>query len=501
MNDESPLVVNEEEIKKSVQSSLPLTITTYTLPHDMEIYIAQVLAAFLKYAGHEGLKDYIEYCVQELAVNAKKANTKRVYFLEKRLDLNDPEQYKLGMAGFKKDTLNNLAHYLQLQKDSGYYIKIIFIYKKESIVIEIRNNVAITKTELLRIYDKLARSRQYNNLGEAFAQVLDDSEGAGLGLVVLVLMLKKMGLDEECFEIQNADTETVARLTIPLEQTKVSNISDITKAIVDSVNDLPKFPENIISVQRLASDPRSEMKDIAKAISVDPSMTADILKLVNSPLYMTSNKVDSIADAVTILGITGIKNLFYSYGTQKILGDDTDEKKALWSHCYKSAFYAYNLVRNFGKDKAILDDSYLCAILHDMGKIVFSRSVPELAQKLKTFCSDKKIPQVTLEDVSAGMNHAEIGALVAEKWNFPALIVAAIRYHHDPIAAPKQFRSIVDAVYLANMFCEIERKNASFEQLEPSILGAYGFSAKRQVEMIIKRLADGFIAETRKKAK
>jgi HD-like signal output (HDOD) protein len=501
MNDESALVVDEEKIKKSVQSGLPLTITTYTLPHDMEIYITQVLAVFLKHAGHEGLKDYIEYCVQELAVNAKKANTKRVYFLEKKLDLNDPDQYKEGMAGFKKDTLNNLVHFLQLQKDSGYYIKVIFIYKKESIVIEIRNNVVVTKTELMRIYDKLARSRQYNNLGDAFAQVLDDSEGAGLGLVVLVLMLKKMGLDEDCFEILGTEAETIARLTIPLDQTKVSNVSDITKAIVDSVSELPKFPENIISVQRLASDPRSEMKDIAKSISTDPSMTADIIKLVNSPLYMTSNKVDNIADAVTILGISGIKNLLYSYGTQKILGEDTEDKKALWTHSYKTAFYAYNLVRNFGKDKSILDDSYICAILHDMGKIVFSKSVPELAAKLKTFCSDKKIPQVTLEDVSAGMNHAEIGGLVAEKWNFPSHIVAAIRFHHDPLAAPKQFNSIVNAVYLANMFCEIERGNASFEQLDPSILGTFGLSVKKQVETIIKRLSDGFIAETRKKAK
>jgi putative nucleotidyltransferase with HDIG domain len=501
MNDESPLVVDEDKIKKSVQSGLPLTITTYTLPHDMEIYIAQVLSAFLKYSGHEGLKDYIEYCVQELAVNAKKANTKRVYFLEKKLDLNNSEQYKEGMTNFKKDTLNNLAHYLKLQKDNGYYIKVVFIYKKESVVIEVRNNVAIAKQELMRIYDKIARSRQYNNLGDAFAQVLDDSEGAGLGLVVLVLMLKKMGLDEECFEILSSGTETVARLTIPFEQTKVSHISDITKAIVENVNGLPKFPENIISVQRLASDPKSEMKDIAKAISTDPSMTADIIKLVNSPLYMTSNKVDNIADAVTILGIKGIKNLFYSYGTQKLLGDDTEEKKTLWVHCYKAAFYAYNLVRNFGKDKSVLDDSYTCAILHDMGKIVFSKSVPDLATKMKGFCGEKKIPQVTLEDVSAGMNHAEIGALVAEKWNFPALIVTAIRFHHDPLAAPKQDRAIVDAVYLANMFCEIERGNAAFEQLEPSILTSFGFSAKKQVELVIQRLADGFLAETRKKSR
>jgi len=141
--------------------------------------------------GQEKLKDYAAYCVRELAVNAKKANTKRVYFMERGLDINIPDDYKIGMENFKADTLENIAHYLQLQKEKGLYIKLIFQVKGNVIYIEVRNNVAVTKTELIRIHDKLARSRQYNSLEEALTQVLDDSEGAGLGLVILVLMLKK----------------------------------------------------------------------------------------------------------------------------------------------------------------------------------------------------------------------------------------------------------------------------------------------------------------------
>ncbi len=490
------LVVDEGKIKKAVQSGIPLTITTYTLPHEIEMYIEQVLESFLRNAGQETLKDYIVYCVQELAVNAKKANTKRVYFIERGLDLNNPEDYKLGMDNFKEDTLNNIGHYLMLQKEKGLYIKLIFQIKKNIIHIEVRNNVAVTKTELIRIHDKLARSRQYNNLEDALAQVLDDTEGAGLGLVILVLMLKKIGLDEDCFDIVGTDMETIARIIIPLDQTNVENLSILANAIVENVHSLPQFPENILMVQKLINDPKSEMTDIARQISMDPALTADLLKIVNSAQYMLAKKVDSISEAVKMVGIRGIKNLLYSYGAEKVLGGDTADKKALWDHSYRTAFYAFNLIKNFRKDPSILDDAYVGGILHDMGKIVFANVHPDLLSKIKQFSLDKNLPASLFEDLSAGMNHAEIGALIAEKWNFPENLVTAIRYHHDPESAPAELRDLVDTVYLANMFCEYEAGNVAFDQFDESALKNYGITSKKQIDTLLARFSTGFKKES-----
>jgi putative nucleotidyltransferase with HDIG domain len=492
------LVVDESKVKKAVQSGIPLTITTFTLPHEIEVYIEQVITVFLKLVGQENLKDYIIYCVQELAVNAKKANTKRVYFTERGLDLSNPEDYREGMANFKENTLNNIAHYLQLQKEKGLYIKLILQIKKSIIHIEIRNNVAVTKTELIRIHDKLARSRQYNSLEDAFSQVLDDSEGAGLGLVILVLMLKKMGLDEDCFDILGTEKETIARIVIPLEQTKLENLSILSDTIVNSVNSLPQFPENILLVQKLIGDPKSDMASIARQISMDPALTADLLKIVNSAQYMLAKKVDSIAEAVKMVGIRGIKNLLYSYGTQKILGDETADKKQLWEHSYKTAFYAYNLIKNFKRDHNLLDDVYVGGILHDMGKIIFSNVHPDLLAKIREFCAEKGLPSSTFEDLSAGMNHAEIGAQIAEKWNFPEGLIMAIRYHHDPLSAPPDTKDLVETVYLANMFCEYEAGNITFDQFEPSILESFGIASKKQIDSLLERFSLGFKKESQK---
>ncbi|MDR2499518.1 MAG: HDOD domain-containing protein [Treponema sp.] len=489
------LVVDEEKIKKAVQSEIPLTITTFTLPHEIELYIAQVVEVFLKLADQEKLKPYIVYCVQELMVNAKKANTKRVYFAERGLDLEKPDDYELGMARFKEDTLGNIAHYLRRQKELGLYIKLILQSKKNTIYIEVRNNAAITKRELIRIHDKIARSRQYENLEEAMFQVLDDSEGAGLGLVIMILMLNKMGLNEDCFDILGTGKETIARLAVPLQKARAENLSILSQTIVHNVNSLPPFPENIIQAQRMMDDPKVEMAHIARQISKDPALTADLLKAVNSVQYMVSKRVDNIAEAVKIMGIQGIKNMLFSYGTQKMLRSNTLEQKRLWEHSYRTAFYAYNLIKNFRRDRNLLDDAYVSGILHDIGKIVFSNAHPELLNKIRDFCVEKNMPQTTLEDLTAGMNHAEIGALVAEKWNFPERLVCAIRFHHNPEASPGEYKDLVSAVYLADMLGEYEKNAAAYEQINPAALEDFGIRSKKQTDSLLEQLSQGFNRE------
>jgi len=120
--------------------------------------------------------------------------------------------------------------------------------------------------EQLRIQDKIARSRQYNSLEDALSQVLDDTEGAGLGLVILVLMLKKIGLDDDAFSIKTTDKYTIAGISIPLDQTMIENISALSDEIVENINSLPQFPENVLHVQKLISDPSSDMTMIARQI-------------------------------------------------------------------------------------------------------------------------------------------------------------------------------------------------------------------------------------------
>jgi hypothetical protein len=83
MKDEKKVNVDLAKIRKAIQAGIPLSITTYTLPHEMEIYMCEILSAFLTELNLPHMIEFLTYSLNELVTNAKKANTKRVYFAEK----------------------------------------------------------------------------------------------------------------------------------------------------------------------------------------------------------------------------------------------------------------------------------------------------------------------------------------------------------------------------------------------------------------------------------
>ena len=151
--------VETEKVVQAARNSIPLTIKTFTLPHETEVYLEDILVVFLQELGQEKLKDPLAYCLRELAVNAKKANTKRVFFKEKGLDILNDQQYQDGMKTFKQETLDNIGHYLELQKEAGLFVKIIFQAKANRLNLYVTNNTEITRAEQIRVFDRIAGFR------------------------------------------------------------------------------------------------------------------------------------------------------------------------------------------------------------------------------------------------------------------------------------------------------------------------------------------------------
>ncbi|MCL2294932.1 MAG: HDOD domain-containing protein [Spirochaetes bacterium] len=485
--------IDVPKIQKIARNSLPLIIKTHKINHEIEEQMEQILLIFLEEFGQKEILAQISYCLRELLVNANKANTKRVYFIEKNLDIEDDDDYQTGMESFKSDTLSNIEHYFKKQQEAGLYIKIGFHAVSDKLTITVRNNSKISTKEHMRAYDRIARSRALNTLEEAMTSVLDSSEGAGLGLVILVLMLKKIGLNEDAFDLDVDGDETVAKLVIPFSEIHKENLTALSKEIVKEINELPQFPENIVQLQKMIDDPESEITDIARNIAMDMSLTADLLKIVNSAQYMLSKKVDSITEAVKLVGLRGLKNLLYSYGTQKVLNSGLKE---LWTHSNKTAFYAYALAKNYIRKKELLDDVYIGAILHDIGKVVFFNAHPALVGKISALAKDREMGKDIFEALSAGLNHAEIGALIAEKWNFPDDLVTSIRYHHDPMTAPHEKWETVATIYFANCIANYEEKEISFEQISKTVLKFFKISAEKQFNTLLNKLMEIYSKES-----
>ena len=495
MNSPSSISVDLSKVRRAVQTELPLTLTTYKLPHEMEVYMGEILAAFLKEIHQETMIEYMKYSLSELVGNAKKANTKRVYFRERGLDVHNRRDYLEGMKTFKADTLSNIKYYLDEQERQGLYIKMILQKRGGKVRIEVRNNSSLSYFEYVRIHDKLSRAQQYKSVDQALKQLLDDSEGAGLGLVIMILMMKKLGLSEECYHVLSERGETITRLVFPVDVETQKNISLISSEFVNLINELPQFPENIVEINKLLDDPNSKMSDIAAKISSDVSLTADLLRTVNSATFARSNRCRSIGDAVKFVGIRGVKNMLYSIGSIKNLSRDgeaqTARKKELWTHAYKTAFCSYNIARNlFSDDRECVEDSYVCGLLHDMGKIIFETAHPDVIEQLKTLLSSKGISSELFEKLIAGVDHSEIGALIAEKWNFPESIIGVIRYHHAPEDAPEQFRNLCSVVYLSDMILHYQADEIAFDEIDCDVLSRLHLTQEEQ----FKRLSDSIRA-------
>lgn len=481
------------KIKMAIRAGIPLSITTYTLPREMESYIDSVLKAFLSELNQEYMTEYLVYCLNELLTNAKKANTKRIFFKQKNLDIYDDEQYKEGIKTFKSETLTNIRYYLDLQKKAGLYIKLILQVRNNKIKVEVRNNSELTVEEYKRMHDKLSRAQQYTSVDQAMEQVLDDTEGAGLGLIIMILMLEKIGLTEENFQVLCENGETITRIILPLDEKTQKNLSVVSHEFVNLIDELPQFPDSVMRVNRLLNDPDSKMSEIAMLISSDVSLTSDLLKLVNSATFALASPCRNIADAVKMVGIRGIKNMILSVSSINVLNSFGEKTKELWTHAYRVAFYTYNIARNFcASDRSLVEDSYICGLLHDMGKLIFETAHPVYINRIKSVCAQKGIQPDIFEKLVAGVNHGEIGALIAEKWNFPEVIVSVIRHHHEPDLAPQNVKKLTEIVYLSDMLTHYQSKEIDFYQFDQEILAEFHITSEVQLQKISDRLEEAF---------
>ena len=487
-----PAKINIGEIQKAVRLSLPLTFKLTSLPPESYPLLDRIIEIYLAELGQEKIQEPLSYCVKELIANAQKANAKRIYFEEHGLEISREEDYDRGMKGFLREIADNLGHFLQQLREKNLSIDVIFHTTGEALTLSVRNSAELTPREQARIYDRIVRARAFHSFFEALEMSLDSTEGAGLGILILLQFLRRIGLGEESFSIKSENGRTVSSIVIPISQVHLEQIRILSEALVRDINFLPPFPENIVELIHLTDEPEVKIATIAKRISTDPALTADLLKQVNSAYYGLRSRANSIPQAVRLIGIRGLRNLLYLYSFQKILGQKLVEMKSLREHSFRTAYYAFLLARDLKGQREILDDAYVAGILHDLGTIIVTSLHPETYERMRRFSMEKNIPPRILERFSFGMNHADIGALIAQKWNFPDQLVEGIKYHHDPLLASHKYKDIVFCVYLANAVCDLERGLISYEQLEKPVLGDFGIRTKEQLLEVASKLRSAF---------
>jgi putative nucleotidyltransferase with HDIG domain len=202
------------------------------------------------------------------------------------------------------------------------------------------------------------------------------------------------------------------------------------KDIVRRFTELKTLPHVAIKVTRLVNDDRSTMQDFEEIIKLDPVLVTRLLRLVNSPYFGLSQKVESISKAVVFAGMRQLRNLVAVEALRGMFKGNNDEFSAqkLWLHSATVAILSGMIAKRiFGKDG---EDVFLAGIIHDIGLIVENQVAGEqLREACKAF-RDGNGPLVECERNAIGADHAEVGYLLAKDWGLPQDVLSSIKAHH-----------------------------------------------------------------------
>ena len=473
---------DKEKISLAVQLHTPLEIMTYTLPREKERYVQEVLTYFLILCHQEHMTDNLVFCLSELLTNSKKANTKRAYFKEQNLDINNEMDYHQGMVTFKEDMLSKLAHYLELQKQQGLYIKLILQLNDEGIKIEIRNNSLLTKFEKKRIIEKLRIAQKYEEPHQVVSLMVDQTEGAGLGIIIIVLMLRKIGLSRDSYKVFTNETETITQMLLPLNKIIESNLDSLYEEFVSNINEIPVFEESLNSIADIAT--HSDDNELTNFIAGDVSLASILLKEAGAKGHSCSK----ITSAFEALGREAVLPLFSKENQSLRFIKKSEDAKNFWQHENNVAFYAYNIARNIPDFKFDLEEVYVSALFHDIECLLLEVATDEQKAAVQKLASSLDETGTLYKLFLANFGHSRGCYKLAQKWGLPEQFAQIILYHNNPSYAPEELKPVVFAVYLADILQYYEQGKVEFYQLNKDALDFLQIHTKGQLDFLIKQL-------------
>ncbi len=444
---------------------------THSLVHDVlaekdMLYLSSIIAAFMT----------------EIINNAVKANLKRAFFEKNMVEITDPDDYNRLMEKFRKEAVEKMADYIPHMKEIGLRVKVTMKKNDKWFGISVANNTGMTAEELDRVKIRMDKAREINSIEEIFAEISDFSEGAGLGLIMNIMLLKTSGIGIDNFSLQSNGKITEASLKIPFSISKPEEVKKIQNEVIKNVQSIPVFPESINRVIQLCDNPKSTIEEVSSVIERDIALTADILKLANSGGFITASRVNSISKAVNIVGFKTLKQMAMASASQKIMNEHFKIYTGFWEEAYKCAVYAKLLADEFKMGKES-DTMFLGGLLRDLGKIILHVVTPKILKKINEE-SGSSFTTATLEEVTLGVSHNQVGADIAGKWNFSEELIQMIQYHHFPLGAEEQHKKAVSIIHLADLFVDIENRKKTYKNADVEAAKLFNFQSYSEIKKI-----------------
>ena len=233
----------------------------------------------------------------------------------------------------------------------------------------------------------------------------------------------------------------------------------IKSRILGKMKEIKSFPQFVVETLRKLNDRDSSASDVAMSLSRDEGLVIRTLKLANSAAYGISRDISSVTEAIAMLGYKNISNIVLSASVYSVMDKSLQgyalDRGQLWKHSLTVAYAARYIAQRFGK--SIPEEAYVGGLLHDIGKVVMNDYVRFGYGIIVKLVEEKQIPFIEAETQVLGFDHAQVGAMLVEKWGLPEAYGYAVAYHHAPDSVPpekrEKFQPIADVVHTANTLC------------------------------------------------
>lgn len=258
---------------------------------------------------------------------------------------------------------------------------------------------------------------------------------------------------------------------------------------------LPTLPAVAVRVLELTRDPNVTVAKLAQLVQADPSLSAKVLRTVNSSLFGLPAPCSKIDRALGLLGLNTIKSLVLGFtlveSTRNVPGDKGLDLTRHW----RRATYAASAARHVASVTGVCDadETFTAAMLQDIGMMA---ALTALADEYALVLENENGDHVNFpaQEVQAlGFDHAQVGACLARKWKLPDHLVDTIAFHHDPTLAPLAARPLAETVWLGMLVAEALSPGAA-PGLVPTMMVALGRAlgvAADSLAPVLSKITDG----------
>jgi putative nucleotidyltransferase with HDIG domain len=263
-----------------------------------------------------------------------------------------------------------------------------------------------------------------------------------------------------------------------------TNIEKRLKQIHNFISRMPSLSTTATKVLEICNSPNSSPNDLNRVISLDPVLTGQVLKLINSAYYALPNQINSITRAIIMLGINTVKNLALSAAVLDGLGLKESSQSSMydfWNHSICVGVTAKSIAAVKGIPMSAQEEYFVAGLLHDLGKIPINSRFPDEYVSAQALIKNENMFSHKAEKMIFGIDHCTVGGMIADKWKLSRAMIDSLSHHHDPNEADEENTHLISIVALGNIYAnivdtEISEAPASDEPILNSLLEEVGVS-------------------------